>query len=172
MRLVALLLAALAVVVGASSPAAAQCRLCSSPTTAPAAGGQADEDVTIEIDTALNFDRLILAGAGPGAAELRPDGSGSATGSVTAVGPRAIVATVIVRGQPNRAVRIDVPRRIDLFTLGGSRITFDQVVTDAAEAPRLDGAGNLKFHIGGRLRFMGDEDGDYRGDLPVTVEYQ
>ena len=91
---------------------------------------------------------------------------------MTAVGPRAMVATVIVRGQPNRAVRIDVPRRIDLFTLSGSRITFDQVVTDAAEAPRLDGAGNLKFHIGGRLRFMGDEDGDYRGDLPVTVEYQ
>ena len=172
MRRIVLLLTAIAAVAGAPSAAAAQCRLCSSPTTAPAQAGQAGDDVTIEIDTALNFDRLILADASPGAAELRPDGSGSATGSVTAVGPRAMVATVIVRGQPNRAVRIDVPRRIDLFTLSGSRITFDQVVTDAAEAPRLDGAGNLKFHIGGRLRFMGDEDGDYRGDLPVTVEYQ
>jgi hypothetical protein len=79
---------------------------------------------------------------------------------------------VIVHGAPGRTLRIDVPRRIDLFSLGGSRLTFDQVVTDAEELPRLDSAGNLTFHIGGRLRFMGDEDGDYRGDLPITVEYQ
>jgi hypothetical protein len=79
---------------------------------------------------------------------------------------------VIVHGQPGRILRIDVPRRIDLFSLEGSRLTFDEVVTDAAALPKLDSAGNLTFHIGGRLRFGGSEDGDYRGDLPVTVEYQ
>jgi hypothetical protein len=69
-------------------------------------------------------------------------------------------------------LRIDVARRIDLYSLAGARLTFDQVTTDAENLPKLDAAGNLTFHIGGRLRFMGDEDGDYRGDLPITVEYQ
>ena len=37
--------------------------------------------------------------------------------------------------------------------------------------PQLDAAGNLTFRFGGRLRVSGDADGDYRGDLPITVEY-
>jgi hypothetical protein len=69
-------------------------------------------------------------------------------------------------------LRIDVPRRMDLFSLEGSRLTIDQVETDAPDVPKLDSAGNLTFHIGGRLRFLGDEDGSFRGDLPITVEYQ
>ena len=70
------------------------------------------------------------------------------------------------------SLRIDVPRRIDLFSLEGSRLTFDEVETDAPELPKLDAAGNLTFHVGGRLRFSGTEDGNFRGDLPITVEYQ
>jgi type 1 fimbria pilin len=82
------------------------------------------------------------------------------------------VATVIVHGEAGRPLRIDVPPRMDLFSLEGSRLTFDQLETDAPDVPKLDVAGNLTFHIGGRLRFLGSEDGDFRGDLPITVEYQ
>jgi hypothetical protein len=155
---------------GLSGPAAAQCRLCRTPSTI--AGGSPDStDVQLEIETSLNFDRLVLAQASAGDATLRPDGSSAGTGSVTGVGARATVATVRVHGEPDRALRIDVPRRVDLFSLGGARLTFDEVVTDAADLPKLDSAGNLTFHIGGRLRFLGNEDGDFRGDLPITVEY-
>jgi len=35
----------------------------------------------------------------------------------------------------------------------------------------LDGAGNLSFRFGGRLRINGDADGGYRGDVPITVDY-
>ena len=158
------------VATGLSGPATAQCRLCSTPSTM-AERSPDSADVQLEIETSLNFDRLVLAQASPGDATLRPDRSSAGTGSVTGVGARATVATIRVHGEPNRALRIDVPRRVDLFSLGGARLTFDQVVTDAADLPKLDSAGNLTFHIGGRLRFMGDEDGDYRGDLPITVEY-
>jgi hypothetical protein len=153
------------------SAAVAQCRLCSKPTTAPDQTPDS-ADVQLEIQTTLDFDQLILAQAGAGDAVLRPDGSTASTGSVQGVAARARVATVMVHGEANRALRIDVPRRIDLFTLGGGRLTFDQVETDAPDLPKLDSAGNLIFHIGGRLRFVGGEDGRYRGDLPVTVEYQ
>jgi hypothetical protein len=169
-RFLVLLLAATAAAAATAWPASAQCRLCQTPTTTPAQDPTTD-DVRLEIETDLDFDRLIIGGAGGGDATLRPDGSTSATGSID-MGPRARVATVIVHGQPGRAVRIDVPRRIDLFSLEGGRLTFDEVVTDAASLPKLDTAGKLTFHVGGRLRFMGSEDGDYRGDLPITVEYQ
>ena len=165
-----LILAAAAAAAASASAANGQCRLCDAPTTAhDEALGK--DDVQLEIDTNLNFDRVIVSGTGAGQAVLRPDGSSLATGSIADIGARAMVATVRVHGVPGRALRIDVPRRIDLYSLEGSRLTFDEVVTDAADLPRLDSAGNLVFHIGGKLRFMGDEDGDYRGDLPITVEY-
>lgn len=160
--------AASAAGMAAALPANAQCRLCSTPSTSPQQN-VAGEDVRLEIETDLDFDRLIVNG-GAGNATIRPDGSGLATGSV-AMGPRTRVATVIVHGQPDRTLRIDVPRRMDLFSLEGSRLTIDQVETDAPDVPKLDSAGNLTFHIGGRLRFMGNEDGAFRGDLPITVEY-
>lgn len=169
-RSLVLLLAAGAAAAAISWPATAQCRLCDKPTTAPTQE-TTNDDVRLEIDTDLDFDRLIVGGQGGGDATLRPDGSGLATGSID-MGPRARVATVIVHGQPGRALRIDVPRRIELYSLGGGRLTFDEVITDAPDLPKLDLAGNLTFHIGGRLRFIGGEDGDYRGDLPITVEYQ
>lgn len=168
-RFLLVILAASAAAAVIPGVAVAQCRLCTTPTTT-AVPTVATDDVRLEIETNLDFDRLIVAGQGGGNATLRPDGSTLATGSVD-MGPRARVATVVVHGEPNRVLRIDVPRRIDLYSLEGSRLTFDEVVTDASDLPKLDAAGNLTFHIGGRLRFMGDEDGDYRGDLPITVEY-
>jgi hypothetical protein len=36
---------------------------------------------------------------------------------------------------------------------------------------RLDSAGSLSFRFGGRLTISGDAEGDYRGDVPITVEY-
>jgi hypothetical protein len=165
-----LMLAAGAAGAAMASPAAAQCRLCSTPTTSPLQNPVTNDDVRLEVETNLDFDRLIVT-SGNGEATLRPDGSNLATGSV-AMGPRSKVATVTVHGDPNRTLRIDVPRRMDLFSLGGGRLTFDQVETDAPDLPRLDSTGNLTFHIGGRLRFLGVEDGAFRGDLPITVEYQ
>jgi hypothetical protein len=166
-----LLALAFAGLVAAWSPAGAQCRLCDQPTTArpeDAPGG----DVNLQIETNLNFDRLILTGAGTGAATIRPDGSSGAEGSVLQVGPRAMVGTVLVHGDPNRAVRVELPRRVDLFSIGGGRMTLDDVVSDLPPSPHLDAAGNLTFRFGGRLIISDDSDGPYRGDLPITVEYQ
>jgi hypothetical protein len=167
----ALALAGLTATAAAWSPAGAQCRLCEQPTAArpeDTPGG----DVDLQIETDLNFDRLILMGAGVGAATLRPDGSASTEGAVIQLGPRAMVGSVLIHGEANRAVRVDLPHRIELFSVGGGRITLDDVTTDLTSAPHLDAAGNLTFRFGGRLIISGDADGPYRGDLPITVEYQ
>lgn len=151
-------------------PASAQCRLCETPTTArdEAASGQ---DIRLEIETSLNFDRLILYSAGAGTALIRPDGSTSAQGAVSDIGPRAMVGSAVVHGQPGRAVRIELPPRILLHSISGGQISFDDVTSDLPSVPRLDSSGTLSFRFGGRLTVTGDADGEYRGDLPITVEY-
>lgn len=166
-KLLGLLLVA---AVPASAPLGAQCRLCDQPTNARAEDGPSD-NLQLQIETNLNFDRLILSGAGAGAVTIRPNGSSGAEGIVAAVGPRAMVGTVLVHGDPGRAVRVELPRRIELYSLGGGRITLDDVGSDLPAAPRLDAAGNLSFRFGGRLLVSGDADGQYRGDLPISVEY-
>ena len=170
-RLLALVLAAFAAAAATAWPADAQCRLCEKPTTAQpdSAGG---DDVRLEIETSLNFDRLILFGEGQGAAVIRPDGSSAAEGAVTDISPRAMVGTAVVHGQPGKAVRIELPNRIELYSLSGGRISFEDVTSDLPSLPRLDSVGNLTFRFGGRVRITGDADGEYRGDLPITVEYQ
>jgi len=152
------------------TPAAAQCRLCDAPTTIRSEQSVKGE-IRLEVETSLNFDRLILVGQGEGSAVLRPDGSMSSGGTVTDISPRAMVGTVTVRGEPGRGLRIDLPRRIVLHSLSGGEVTFDDVSSDLPSLPRLDSAGSLTFRFGGRLRVSGDAEGDYRGDLPITAEY-
>ncbi|HEY7005166.1 MAG TPA: DUF4402 domain-containing protein [Sphingomicrobium sp.] len=167
----ALLLAALAAAAVGLSPARGQCRLCDKPTTA-VSQSPAGEAIQLEIETNLDFGRLVLGGAGQGAAVIRPDGSSAAQGALTDVSPRAMVGTAVIHGEAGRAVRVELPRRIDLYSVSGGRITVDDVVSDLPSLPKLDAAGNLSFRFGGRVTVRGDSEGQYRGDMPITVEYQ
>ena len=150
--------------------ARAQCRLCENPTTMPQAEGK-DGPVDLQIEANLDFDRLIVMGGGDGSATIRPDGSRQVSGSVEAMSGRAMVGEARVHGEPGRAVRIDLPSRVELYSMEGSQINIDEIVTDLSAAPRLDSGGNLSFRIGGRVRLSGNSAGDFRGDFPITVEY-
>ena len=169
-KFLALSLAALGAASLVGPPVAAQCRLCATPTTTPDKKDEAKE-IELQIESSLNFDRLILSGGGQGTATIRPDGSSSAAGAIAGMSARTMVGSATVHGEPGRAVRVELPRRINLYSLSGGQITFDDVVSDLPSLPRLDSAGNLSFRFGGRLTISGDADGDYRGDLPITVEY-
>jgi hypothetical protein len=162
----------LAVALGALAPvgAAAQCRLCDSPTT-QVDSASLDGPVSLRIEASLNFDQLILLGSGDGSVQLRPDGSSQVTGSVSAVSSRAMVGSATVRGEPGRAVRIDLPKHIELYSLSGARLSLDEIVSDLPSTAKLDSSGTLQFHFGGRIRLTGDAEGAYRGDLPITAEY-
>jgi hypothetical protein len=168
---VALVLAASAAAAVGMAPAGGQCRLCDKPSTALSQSPDSD-GISLEIESSLSFDRLVLAAAGQGAAVLRPDGSNAVEGALAQVSGRAMVGTAVVHGTPGRAVRVELPHRIDLYALSGGRISVDEVMTDLPSLPRLDSAGNLAFRFGGRITVTGDSDGDYRGDMPITVEYQ
>jgi hypothetical protein len=169
-----LLVPVLALIAGMAAlpapPAAAQCRLCDTPTTTrDEASG--DGPVSLEIETRLDFDRLILLGAGEGTATLLPNGQRSVSGMVSDLSGRAMVGSAMVHGEAGRAVRIELPQRIELYSLSGGRIAIEDIISDLPAGARLDSAGALEFRFGGRLRVSGDAEGEYRGDVPITVEY-
>jgi Domain of unknown function (DUF4402) len=154
----------------AAPVARAQCRLCEKPVTAPDRVGT-DGTIELQIEAGLDFDRLIVMGTGAGSATLLPDGTRRVSGSIEAISGRAMVGEARVRGEPGRMVRVDLPARINLHSVSGGRIMIDQIISDLSQAPRLDSAGKLSFRFGGRIQVTGDAEGDYRGDVPITVEY-
>ncbi|HYI43076.1 MAG TPA: DUF4402 domain-containing protein [Sphingomicrobium sp.] len=164
------LLLAAALAAAATAPARAQCRLCEVPATVQETAVEAD-DVSLSIETTLDFDRVVLNGHGQGSAVIMPNGDRSTSGSVRAISGRAMVGTVIVRGDADRPVRVEFPTRVELYTVSGASIWIEDISSDLPADPKLDSAGNLSFRFGGKLTVSGDSDGDYRGDLPITVEY-
>ncbi len=82
-----------------------------------------------------------------------------------------MVGSVIVRGEPGRLVRIGFPESITLFGISGSSLRMRALTSDLPSAARLDSHGNLHFRFGGALEISGDVEGDYRGDIPITVDY-
>ena len=99
------------------------------------------DDIRLEIESSLNFDRLILVGEGQGAAVIRPDGSSAAEGAITTSARARWSARAIIHGQPGRSVRVDLPRRIELYSLRGGRISFEDVTSDLPSLPRLEFGG-------------------------------
>ena len=168
-RVLLVMLACLAGPVAAPPSAAAQCRLCGEPMTSVEA--EPAPPVQLEVEASLDFDRLILMGPNGGTASLAADGSRSVSGSVSELTSRAMVGSAVIRGEPGRMVRISLPARIDMYGLNGNRISIDGIESDLPASARLDSSGSLSFRFGGRLQIIGDADGDYRGDVPITVEY-
>ena len=163
-------LAVAILVAGASTGARAQCRLCVAPTTQLEEEGDSGP-IQLQVDATLDFDRLVMLGSGEGAVTLLPNGERSASGSVAIVSGAAMVGSITVRGEPGRALRVELPRRIELHSLEGGEIVIEGVETDLPGLPTLDSAGGLTFRFGGRLKLSGDSEGEYRGDIPITVDY-
>lgn len=168
------LLSPFALLVGAfvvPGAAPAQCRLCDAPTTSPDLAMTA-MPIRLEVQARLNFDQvLLLDSTSSGTARIAPDGSSSTSGSVGTLSGRAMVGSVIVRGEPGRLVRIGFPNVILLYGLTGSSIRVRALTSDLPRAARLDSQGMLRFRFGGELAVSGDVEGDYRGDIPITVDY-
>ena len=164
-------LALLAGALGMPRAVSAQCRLCDTPTTSPDQSTDSTP-IRLEVQARLDFDQLILLDAtAPGTARLSPDGSSSTSGALGAMTGRAMVGNVIVHGEPGRLVRIGFPAEIQLYGLTGGTIRLSALTSDLPSAARLDSQGTLQFRFGGELAVSGNVDGEYRGDIAITVDY-
>ncbi len=165
---------ALALVAGAivmPAPAAAQCRLCATPET-QRVENDGDGPMQLEVEARLDFDQLLLLDStGQGVARLGADGSRSTSGAIGAMTARAMVGSVVIRGEPGRLVRVDLPARVTLYGRAGGAITLSSLISDLPANARLDSQGQLTVRFGGELEIQGHSEGDYSGDVPITVDY-
>lgn len=153
--------------------AAAQCMLCAQDGAAASGSTRkAEIPLRIDVETQLDMGRVAVGAMG-GEIEIDPaSGARRLRGDVVDLGGFALTGTVTVRGEPGAEVRVILPPTIDLEGGHGRTARVTGLVTDLSAAPRLGPDGRLQFRFGGRLQIAGLDDGDYRGRIPVTVEYQ
>jgi hypothetical protein len=143
------------------------CRLCYS------SGGEAGErPLTIEISADLSFSRLALNGSGGGSAEIDPaTGAKRTTGALIDLGGLAVQGRGRITGEPGRAIRVDLPGQVTMSSTDGDNAELVDFRTDLPDFPRLDASGALEFTFGARLEMRGRQGGNYRGRIPITVDY-
>lgn len=156
-----------------ADPVRAQCLLCDK--SAAVAGPLADPDgvpLRIEISAQLDFSR-IATGSGGGSVTVDPQsGARRLSGNLRDLGGGGLTGEAIVSGAPGHAVRINLPAEILLDGDGGRSARMIDLATDLGPAPRLGTDGRLRFRFGGRLQLSGDDEGNYRGRIPISVEYE
>ena len=160
----------IALLVGAA-PAGAQCLLCPQD-SATASARKAETPLRIDVETRLDMGRVAVGAMG-GEVEIDPaSGARRLRGDVVDLGGFGLSGTVTVRGEPGAEVRVILPTSVDLESGHGRTARVTGLATDLAPAPRLGPDGRLQFRFGGRLQVTALDDGDYRGRIPVTVEYK
>lgn len=153
---------------------AQECRLC---TAANGANGaeQNDKSPQVEVISGLTFNRTAHTGDGRGGGgkiSVGADGASDVGGALVALGGFAVAGTAVIRGEPGRYVRIDLPARVEMTSSTGSKIEIASLKTNLQGTPQLDASGQLTFSFGGELHVDSDISGKFRGRIPITAQYE
>ena len=133
---------------------------------------KAETPLRVEVETQLDMGRIAVGATG-GEVEIDPlTGARRLRGGVVDLGGFALTGVVTVSGEPGAEVRVFLPPTVDLESGDGRTARVVGLSTDLSAAPRFGPDGRLQFRFGGRLQVAALGDGDYRGRIPVTVEYQ
>ncbi len=157
--------------------AQAQCRLCAdSPTSDSLSGAAADKreiPLQIEITANLDFSRIAMIGNNGGVVSIDPvSGAKQTSGSIANLGGMSLFGEGRLTGEPGRNVRVSLPDRIQLSAPNGSTADLEKLETNLPALARLDQSGRLVFSFGGQLRLRGDANGQFRGRIAITADYE
>jgi hypothetical protein len=153
-----------------SAPLSAQegCRLCYD---SPAARS-GERPLAIEISADLSFSRLALTGETGGSAEVDAQtGAKRTSGAMIDLGGLSVQGRGRITGEPGRIVRVDLPGQVTMTAPDGEPAELVEFRTDLPDFPRLDASGTLEFTFGARLVVRGRQGGNYRGRIPISVDY-
>lgn len=162
------IVAACAPMLPVTAAAAQSCQLCAADATASRAPLR---PLTVTVDAALDFSTAVYTSRGSGSITIEArTGRRQMIGLVALSGP-ALAGTVTVTGEPFARVAVDLPRAIVLNSNLGATADVTEIRTDLPPHPVIGADGRLVFTFGGRLTVRNGVDGDFRGRIPVTVDY-
>ncbi len=164
-----------AITFGAAAAATAQeCRLCTPTEDANGTDQSVPSQKSLQVDiiNGLTFNRAALTGAGKGKISVAADGASNVGGGLVALGGYSVAGTAVIRGEPGRYVRIDLPGRVEMTSTTGSKIEIGNLRTNLGVTPQLDATGQLTFSFGGDLYVGGDMAGKFRGRILITAQYE
>lgn len=143
------------------------CKLC-----ATAKEQAAKAPLQIEVDKGIDFSRFAEVGSGGGEAAIDPQtGTRTARGNLMSLGGLAYQGHARITGQPNAYVRIEMPPSVMLYSPSGAQVQLSNFRTDLPSAPMLDGRGALEFNFGATLETRRPGGGNFRGRIPIRIEY-
>ena len=144
------------------------CRLCySAPGAKPG-----ERPLTIEIWADLNFAKLAMTGRTGGSAQVDAQtGSRSTQGEMISLGGTPVTGHGRITGEPLRRVRIDLPARVPMNTPDGGSAELADFTISLPVNPQLNANGELEFSFGARLVIKDGRGGNYRGRIPISVDY-
>jgi hypothetical protein len=126
----------------------------------------------VEVESGLDFSRFAQVGIGGGEASLDPQtGARTVSGNLVSLGGFAIQGHARIVGEPNAYVRVEMPSSVTLYSPSGAEVKLNDFKTDLPSIPVLDGNGTLEFNFGARLETSKGEGGDFRGRIPIRIEY-
>jgi len=165
-----LLTAGVALLALVASPAAAQCRLCAP--GADSGPGAPVRPLTIDVEAGLDFSRAAQTTRGGGSIRIDARTGARKVMGLDDLGGMGLKGTARLAGEPLARVGIILPASIRLTAPDGSIAEVTDLRTDLPPEPQLDAGGRLSFSFGGKLVVSSGQAGDFRGRIPVTVEYR
>jgi Domain of unknown function (DUF4402) len=151
-------------------PGVAQsCQLCAATQAAPKVPLR---PLAVSVDAVLDFGTAVHSGRGSGVIAIEARTGRSQVIGLTPLGGAALVGTVTITGEPFARIAIDLPRTITLNSNLGAVADVTEIRTDLSAHPQIGADGRLVFTFGGRLTVRDDAEGDFRGRIPLTVDYE
>lgn len=126
----------------------------------------------IEIESGIDFSRSALRGTIDGDALIDPQTGEKVVGpNMIDLGGLPYQGRARVTGKPLQPVRIDLPASVTLRSAKGAKAELSDFTTDIPGVAVLDANGELTFRFGARITTIEARGGNFRGRIPIRVEY-
>jgi hypothetical protein len=135
-------------------------------------GARGERPLSITIESGLSVGRLGLQGRKDGDAAIDPQtGTKRVGANMVDLGGLSYQGRATVTGQPLRPVRIELPQSVELFSQNGAKAELSDFRTDLPGVAMLDASGQLQFNFGATITSRDGQGGNFRGRIPIRVEY-
>jgi len=126
----------------------------------------------IEIESGIDFSRSALRNKQDGDALIDPLTGEKIVGpNMIDLGGFPFQGKARVTGRPLQPVRIDLPATVTLRSTKGAKAELSEFTTDIDGVAMLDANGELVFRFGARITTIEARGGNFRGRIPIRVEY-